>query len=135
MSDVEIAIKVGEVMRAHPKLSAFLYGFLCGALTAMVIYLMFYLLAKKRNNAEDTYTPRLQALRAFVSEKKRYCKKGKNVLYYYEIIDDNGTVTNIFTNCRTMAVEIYCQKTGCPKEYVKEHCIVRPKKMKGEKNG
>ena len=131
MSDVERAIKVGEFMRAHPELETFLYGFLCGALTAMIIYLVFYLIAKKRSNAEDTCTPRLQVLRAFVSEQKRYCKKGKNVLYYYEIIDDNGTVTNIFTKCRTMAIEIYCKKTGCPKEYVKEHCIVRPKKMKG----
>lgn len=113
-------------MRAHPELQMFLYGFLCGTLTAIVIHLMFYLLAKKRSNAEDTYTPRLQSLRAFASEQKR-----KNVMYYYEIIDDNGTVTNIFAKCRTMAIEIYSKKTGFPKEWVKDHCIVRLKKMKG----
>jgi hypothetical protein len=48
----------------------------------------------------------------------------------YEIISDNGTIGIICRN-RTEAIETYCLLFGCPKEYVKEHCTVRPKKMKG----
>lgn len=49
----------------------------------------------------------------------------------YEIISDNGTIDRIICRSRTEAIETYCLIYGCPKEYVKEHCIVRPKKMKG----
>jgi hypothetical protein len=57
----------------------------------------------------------------------------------FEIADDNGTITYICAKCRTEAIEIYCREKGCPKEYVKEHCIIRhfwnPKILKGEKYG
>lgn len=131
MSDVERVIKFGEFLRAHPALETFLCGFLCGTLAAIVIHLVLYFFAKKCSKKEYTYSSHLQALDAFCAEQKDIVKKGENDLYYFEIVDDNGTITNIFAKCRTKAIEIYSQKTGCPKEYVKEHCIVRPKKMKG----
>lgn len=46
-------------------------------------------------------------------------------MYDFEITDDNGTITCICANSRTEAVELYCKEKGCPKEYVKEHCIIR----------
>jgi hypothetical protein len=44
----------------------------------------------------------------------------------YEIISDNGTIDGIICKSITEAIETYCLIYGCPKEYVKEHCIVRP---------
>lgn len=46
-------------------------------------------------------------------------------MYYYEIVDDNGTITTVGAKSRTEAIKDYCRYKGCPEEYVKEHCIVR----------
>lgn len=133
MSDVERVIKFGEFLRAHPSLKTFLCGFLCGALATIVIWLVCYFVAKKWCKEEDPYTQRLEKLDAFISERK-----GEKGMYCFRIVDDNGTITNIVAKCRTKAIEIYCQKKGCSKEYVKEHCIVRnhfadlDKMVKGE---
>ena len=51
----------------------------------------------------------------------------------YEIISDNGTIDMIICKNRTEAIETYCLVYGCSKEYVKKHCIVRPKKKGGKK--
>ena len=56
---------------------------------------------------------------------------GDNNMREYEIINDNGTIDGIICKNRTEAIETYCLVYGYPKEYVKKHCIVRPKKMKG----
>jgi hypothetical protein len=46
-------------------------------------------------------------------------------MYDFQFTDDNGTVTYICARCRSEAIESYCQEKGCPKEYVREHCIIR----------
>ena len=46
-------------------------------------------------------------------------------MYDFSIVDDNGTTTYICAKCRMEAIEIYCTEKGCPKEYVKDHCVVR----------
>ena len=62
-----------------------------------------------------------------------------NMAYYeFKIRDDNGTITTLFAQNREHAIEGYCAAKGCPKEYVKEHCIDKisfsrpPQNMKGE---
>lgn len=46
-------------------------------------------------------------------------------MYDFQIVDDCGMTTYICAKCRTETIEIYCREKGCPKEYVKEHCIIR----------
>lgn len=43
----------------------------------------------------------------------------------FEIINDNGAIDIITCKNRTEAIETYCLIYGYPKEYVKEHCIIR----------
>lgn len=55
----------------------------------------------------------------------------------YKIINDNGMVDLISCANRTEAIETYSLIYGYTKEYVKEHCIVKPiftrsEKAKGE---
>lgn len=45
--------------------------------------------------------------------------------YVFKIVDDNGISTYITAENRSEAIEEYCKLTGCPKEYAKEHCVVR----------
>ncbi len=47
-------------------------------------------------------------------------------MYDFKFTDDNGMTTYICAKCRSDAIEIYCREKGCPKEYVKEHCVIRP---------
>lgn len=46
-------------------------------------------------------------------------------MYDFEIINDNGTIDCISCRNRSEAIETYCLIYGYPKEYVKEHCIIR----------
>lgn len=45
--------------------------------------------------------------------------------YVFKIVDDCGKSTYISAENRSTAIEKYCTVTGCPKEYVKEHCVIR----------
>lgn len=57
-------------------------------------------------------------------------------MFDLEFIDDNGTITCICVKNRSEAIDIYCRGKGCPKEWVKDHCIIRhtklPEPPKGE---
>ena len=46
-------------------------------------------------------------------------------MYGYRVIDDNGEITCICAKSRSEVIKIYCDKKGCSKQYVKEHCIIR----------
>ena len=45
--------------------------------------------------------------------------------YQFVIINDNGICTFVIAGTRTEAIEAYCREKGCPKDYVKNHCIVK----------
>ncbi len=46
-------------------------------------------------------------------------------MYDFEIVNDNGVIDIITCKNRTEAIKKYCLIYGCPKEYVKEHCVIR----------
>ena len=47
------------------------------------------------------------------------------MIYIFRIIDDNGKIARISAERRKQAVEKYCSRQGCTKEYVKKHCVVK----------
>lgn len=53
--------------------------------------------------------------------------------YDFGFFDDNGRITYICATYRKEAIGIYCQEQGCPKEWIKEHVIIR--KLEVIRNG
>lgn len=51
--------------------------------------------------------------------------------YIFRIIDDNGKIAHISAERRTQAIEKYCSRQGCTKEYVKKHCVVKKASLEG----
>ena len=45
--------------------------------------------------------------------------------FTFAVVNDNGSVSYITAKTKTEAIDAYCRKTGCPKDYVKRHCLVK----------
>ncbi len=42
----------------------------------------------------------------------------------FKIVEDNGRITYICAKNRTEAIKYFCEEKGCPRDFVKNHCIV-----------
>ena len=62
-----------------------------------------------------------------MSLRKLKTKRGKpmNRLYCFKFVADNGTIEYFEARNRKNAIEQYCEKHGCPTEFVKQHCLIK----------
>lgn len=42
----------------------------------------------------------------------------------FKFVEDNGRITYLFARTRSDAIKRFCEDKGCPKDYVKKHCLI-----------